>query len=64
MMLQPDMPNSPVTGNDVVKHFDSINVADIVRLYRQQEGMEVGKYFEDLVDVKILECGDTGYRLY
>lgn len=63
-MSQPIIPNSPVTGNDVVRHFDSISVADIVRLYRQQEGMEVGKYFGDLVDVKILECEDTGYRFY
>lgn len=62
--MLPNLPNSPITGNSSVRHSDSIEALEIIELYRQQENIEVSKYFEGIVDVDILECGDTGYRFY
>lgn len=55
---------SPITGNQNVRRIDSIAISDIIRLYRDQEGLNVERYFTHGDDVAILECLDTGYRFY
>jgi 2-polyprenyl-3-methyl-5-hydroxy-6-metoxy-1,4-benzoquinol methylase len=59
-----ELPNSPVTGNDCVTIFDRFKSSDIVRLYRQQEDVDVSGFFGSGETVYLLECGDTGYRFY
>ena len=63
-MSESSLPKSPVTGKTSVLHSDSVEVSDIVRLYKQQENLDVQSYFDQLDRVSILECGDTGYRFY
>lgn len=59
-----DLPVSPVTGSDCVRIADTIEVADVVRLYRQQENIDVARYFSHGDTLYLLECRDTGYRFY
>jgi SAM-dependent methyltransferase len=63
-MSETSLPNSPVTGKPNVRYSDSILVSDIVRLYRDQEGVDVERFFTGCAEILILECGDTGYRFY
>ena len=58
------LPKSPVTGNTNVRVFDSVLVADIVRLYREQENVNVERFFGRGDTVQILECEATKYRFY
>lgn len=44
MQPETDLPKSLVTGNDCVKIVDRFAVADIVRLYKQQENVDVSGY--------------------
>lgn len=59
-----DLPESPITGVDSVSLVATFAVPDIVRLYREQEGIDVASYFGDANEIYLLECGDTGYRFY
>lgn len=59
-----NLPVSPITGTHNVSVFDTINVRDIVRIYQEQEQIDVGRFFVGIDKVTILECGDTGYRFY
>jgi 2-polyprenyl-3-methyl-5-hydroxy-6-metoxy-1,4-benzoquinol methylase len=59
-----NLPRSPVTGNDNVRLIDTFAVSDIVKLYREQENLEVEKYFRHGEDVYLLECQDVGYRFF
>jgi len=63
-MSRNKLPKSPVTGNSNVDKCDSIAVVDIVRLYNEQEGLDVERFFSHGEVVEILECEDTGYRFY
>lgn len=63
-MLSKDLPKSPVTDKNNVKLVDTFEVADIVRLYRQQEEIDVAKYFQHGETVYLFECEDVGYRFY
>lgn len=58
------LPNSPITGSGNVSRSDSINSEDVIRLYRDQENIDVSSYFKDCANVLILQCRDTGYRFY
>lgn len=59
-----DLPKSPVTGNDNVRLIDTFAVSDIVKLYREQENLEVEKYFRHGDAVYLMECQDVGYRFF
>lgn len=63
-MLSKDLPKSPVTNKNNVKLVDTFKVADIVRLYQQQENVNVEKYFRHGETVYLFECEDVGYRFY
>jgi SAM-dependent methyltransferase len=63
MNNQPDI-ISPVTGKAGVKPFNSIDVKDIIRLYRQEHDLDVSEYFIGMDTVPIMECQATGYRFY
>lgn len=56
--------SSPITGTNNVSVFDTIKTSDIIRLYREQEHVDVSRFFTGVDEVSILECGDTGYRFY
>jgi 2-polyprenyl-3-methyl-5-hydroxy-6-metoxy-1,4-benzoquinol methylase len=58
------MPPSPVTGSSNVERVDTFCTADIIRLYREQEDIEVARYFDGVRELSLLECRDTGYRFY
>ncbi|MGB7201975.1 MAG: class I SAM-dependent methyltransferase [Pyrinomonadaceae bacterium] len=62
--MSANLPASPITRTHNVTVFDTINVSDIVRLYREQEQIDVSRFFIGVDEVMILECGDTGYRFY
>jgi 2-polyprenyl-3-methyl-5-hydroxy-6-metoxy-1,4-benzoquinol methylase len=58
------LPKSPITGNAGVKVFDTILVEDIIRLYREQENVNVERFFKHGETIRILECEATKYRFY
>jgi 2-polyprenyl-3-methyl-5-hydroxy-6-metoxy-1,4-benzoquinol methylase len=58
------MPPSPVTGSDNVALVDTFSTADIIRLYREQENVDVAGYFRGLDEIYLFECRDTGYKFY
>jgi 2-polyprenyl-3-methyl-5-hydroxy-6-metoxy-1,4-benzoquinol methylase len=58
-----NLPKSPITGNSGTKVLETFSAKDIDRLYQQQEGFSVAKYFKDDV-VYLLECEETKYRFY
>lgn len=62
--MSANLPASPITGTHNVTVFDTIRTGDIVRLYREQEKVDVTRFFSGLDEIQILECGDTGYRFY
>ena len=64
MTVLSKLPPSPVTGSDNVAVIDSFSTADIIRLYREQENVEVALYFDGRTEIYLLECRDTGYRFY
>lgn len=57
------LPKSPITGSDNVAVVETFSSRDIIELYREQENMNVEKYFDGDV-FYILECRDTGFRFY
>ena len=59
-----DLPPSPVTGKKNVRLVDTYAASDIIRLYREQENIDVARYFEHGETVYLLECPDIGYRFY
>jgi len=58
------LPPNPVTGKNNVRIVDTFAVADIVRLYREQQNVSVEQYFSHGDTVYLLECPDIGYRFY
>jgi 2-polyprenyl-3-methyl-5-hydroxy-6-metoxy-1,4-benzoquinol methylase len=58
-----NLPNSPVTGNKNVRFIESFSSKHVAELYRDQENLNVEKYFPDN-EFHLLECVDTGYRFY
>lgn len=58
------IPESPVTGSNNVGKVEVYDVTDIVRLYREQEKIDVEQYFRGLDTIELFECRDTGYRFY
>jgi SAM-dependent methyltransferase len=65
MMKTPfDLPVSPVTGDDNVRVVDTYSTKDIISLYRQQEKVDVSRYFAGVETLYLLECGATLYRFY
>lgn len=59
-----ELPKSPVTKTGQTKIIDTFFTEDIVRLYRQQENLDVADFFRFGETVYLLECEDTGYRFY
>ena len=55
---------SPVTRQQGVTKMDSIDVEDIVKLYKTDLKLDVRPWFGDLSKVDIMECNKTGYRFY
>lgn len=62
--MSANLPASPITGTQNVTVFDTIKTSNIVRLYREQEHIDVSRFFIGVDEVSILECGNTGYRFY
>jgi 2-polyprenyl-3-methyl-5-hydroxy-6-metoxy-1,4-benzoquinol methylase len=61
--LTSNLLKSPLTGGDV-RLVDNFDVSDIVRLYKQQENLDVSPFFSYGEKVDLFECNDTGYRFY
>ena len=59
-----ETPKSPVTKTGRTKIIDAFSTEDIVRLYRQQENLDLTDFFRFGETVYLLECEDTGYRFY
>lgn len=55
---------SPLTGKPGVKKTDSITREEIRDLYREQQGIDVMRFFTNTPVVDIYECNETGYRFY
>ena len=64
MTVLKNLPKSPITGSGNVKVVDNFLVEDIVRLYKEQEDLNVENYFRHGEEVYLLECEDTKYRFY
>jgi SAM-dependent methyltransferase len=58
------LPGNPVTGKNNVRIVDTYSADDIVRLYREQEDLDVERYFAGDDTVYLLECPEIGYRFY
>jgi SAM-dependent methyltransferase len=59
-----NLPANPITGKDNVRVVDTYAVEDIIRLYREQENVDVERYFTHGDTLYLLECPDIGYRFY
>src|ERR1051325_3188497 len=55
---------SPVTGSPNVSLCEAISVRQILRQYREQYQLDVARFFDDLGQVQIYRCNDSGYRFY
>lgn len=55
---------SPVTGSGAVRLVKEIQTSYIVKLYRDELGMDVSRFFTGISAVQLYECSDTGYRFY
>lgn len=55
---------SPVTHRKAARFCTRIEKEDIIRLYRDQMGYDVSRFFTDVDHASIYECLDTGYRFY
>ena len=64
MTIPFDPPVSPVTSKHDVRVVDTYSTDDIIKLYRQQERVDVSAYFAGVETLYLLECGSTGYRFY
>ena len=58
------LPINPVTGENNVRIVDTYPVEDIIRIYREQENINVERYFQHGDVLYLLECPDIGYRFY
>lgn len=56
--------NSPLTGKANTILIDTFSVNAIVEKYYSDLGIRVNKYFHDLKEVQLYECGDTSYKFY
>ncbi|MBK8465493.1 MAG: class I SAM-dependent methyltransferase [Chloracidobacterium sp.] len=59
-----ELPPNPITGKNNVRIVDTYAVEDIIRLYREQENVDVEHYFGYGDTLYLLECPDIGYRFY
>ena len=59
-----ELPANPITGKNNVRIVDTYSVEDIIKLYREQENVDVERYFGPDRTVYLLECPDIGYRFY
>lgn len=64
MDISQNLPKSPVTGSENVRLADTFSVTDIVRLYKEQENLDVKNYFGHGDKLYLYECLDVGYRFY
>jgi len=61
------MPNkifSPITKTDHTKLLKSINIDEVVILYKKLLNIDVSHYFKGFKKIDIYECLDTGYQFY
>lgn len=59
-----ELPANPVTGKNNVRIVDTYAVDDIIKCYREQESVDVERYFTHGDTIYLLECPDIGYRFY
>lgn len=57
-------PLSPVTGRNNTTLTDIFFSKDIVRLYKDQLGLDVSDFFSGSNSFSLYQCGETGYRFY
>ncbi len=57
-------PLSPVTGRNNTTLTDIFFSKDIVKLYKDQLGLDVADFFSGLDSFFLYQCGETGYRFY
>lgn len=55
---------SPLTGTDNVREVDSFDPRAIAELYLLQEEVDVARFFSGIDQLRLFECGDTGYRYF
>ena len=55
---------SPVTGNKNTTLTDIFFSKDIIKLYKDQLGIDVSKYFSGSESFYLYQCNETGYRFY
>ncbi len=55
---------SPVVEGKSASLAHSFAVEDIVRLYSQQTGLNVQRFFDGMTEIGLYECSATGYRFY
>lgn len=57
-------PASPLTKKNNTTLVDIFLAADIVRLYKDQLGMDVNRFFADKENIYLYNDNETGYRFY
>jgi len=55
---------SPVTGSFNTSLIREIDVSRIVALYREEQQLDVSRYFRGMPTIQLRICNDTGYRFY
>ena len=54
---------SPLTNKEAV-FIDNINVKRLKKDFLENLGVDVSSFFNELIDIQIFECQQTGYRFY
>lgn len=57
-------PNSPITGKNNTELTDTFLSKDIIRIYKDQLGLDVSSFFENKNEFYLFRDNDTGYRFY
>ena len=55
---------SPVTYSNNVTLLRSFDVEKIIALYIKETRVDVSRFFDELKEIELYQCNDTGYRFY
>jgi SAM-dependent methyltransferase len=55
---------SPVTGSLNTSLVRELEVDQIVSLYKEEQQLDVRKFFNGLISIQLRRCDDTGYRFF
>ncbi|OOG62331.1 bifunctional 2-polyprenyl-6-hydroxyphenol methylase/3-demethylubiquinol 3-O-methyltransferase UbiG [Flavobacterium sp. A45] len=55
---------SPLTKSNKLEIIETFDVAIIIELYKRQVNIDVSRYFNELEEISLIKCVETGYLFY